>query len=229
MKVKFLSLLAAVFTLLCTTSCNDTSEDPTTTEIYYDIVTLYAQNDNGCTLIAHADANSNAVTYTSAESLDTDYVSIGERVLIAYTSSYGRYVSGAINLIGYQVVENGMIEEGNEEDTDGWSSTGIQPSSLWVTGNYLNMQFDAPIYNKIGSLRLVVDESTLSNSMPDVYLIYIADQVGASYAEIVASYDISMIWANSDYDGFVLHMNSEYSAMPNELEFTKTVSIMPVG
>ena len=231
MKFKFLAMLAAIFSLaVLTSSCNDNDNGPEN-YVYYDIVTFVSQNDNGSTYTFHTDPNSSLITYTSTQKLDEKVVKPGSRVMIAYTLPDGRqsYTSGAITLLALQEVQNGKLLEGTAEQYGQWMSAGIQPKGFWVAGNYLNMQFQAMVRNDIKTLDLVVDETTLGNKMPDVYLIYKPDDETAPWKDIVASYDISAIWANMQYDGFTLHVNSEFSSMPNKIEFKRTASITPMA
>ena len=231
MKFKFLAMLATIFSLaVMTTSCNDNDNGPEN-YVYYDIVTFVSQNDNGSTYTLHKDANSHLITYTASQRQDEKVVKPGTRIMIAYQLTDGRqsYTSGPIFLLGFQTVENGSLVEGTAEQYGQWMSAGIQPKGFWVTGNYLNMQFQGMIRNEVKTLDLVVDETTLGNKMPDVYLMYKPDDETAPWKDIVASYDISLIWANMQYDGFVLHVNSEFSSMPNMIEFKRTESIKPMA
>lgn len=234
-KTLMLGAVLAAATVL--TACSDDKNNGMNQYVFTDYVTLTGDNDNGATFTMHVDMNSPLLTYTSTRRLPSDKVKVGQRCVIMYTFPDGREFqangqiarsSGPIDVSAYQTCINGGIEWKTSEDTNRFMTNSVQCQGAWIAGNYLNFNVAGLYRNEPKAFKLVADEATIDKAMPDVYLIFEADdQVGGAWKEIYASLDVSDIWANNKYDGFVLHMANEFTAMGNTLTFTRKATITP--
>lgn len=233
-KRNFAKLAAALVTVVAgaaLTACNGTGMDkPTGPETYINFVTFQSQSDEGTVFTFNREAFTPLVTLTSAQKFDPKgfMPKPGERLLLQYLLPNGRepYTSGPVTLTAYQQVINGKVEPGKAEDNRNWLSVGIQQPAIWVAGDYLNINLLASYVSSIKKLSLVVDETTLSDKMPTVYMMVIPDEdyVG-TWKSVYASIDITEVW-NNKYDGFVLRFNNETGA--NSLTFQRKEGIKPM-
>lgn len=199
----FTSLIAACTAMLLP-SCNSSESTGTdSVDTQYDIVTYAALSKNGSSFTVQKDDNSTPVTLTTTQSLDTTYVKVGERVLIAYTLPDGvsAYTSSSITLVGYKPIINDVLTTGSYDSTGDYQTI----YAAWPTGNYLNIHADASFANEPKKYSLELDQLTANNEYPTVYLNFKTDRDDqASTNSIYASFDISELRANSNVRGITL-------------------------
>lgn len=228
MKTKIMMAMSAFLMLFAMTSCNDNSGNDTP-DVYTDFMTLLSQNDNGCTLTMQRDMNSVPITYTSTQKFG-DKVKVGDRVVVAYTMDGDRapYTSGAIRMLAYQLAVNGNVEWGTASDNQNWMSNKIQPTAIWMTGNYLNFNILGCYVSEAKRFAVIADESTMDQEMPTCYLVFISDNEGmGSWKNFYASIDMSEIWNNMDYDGFVLKFANDFNSQDQSITFKRSEVIRP--
>jgi hypothetical protein len=207
---QFLSLISASVAMIFA-SCNSSSSgtDDTGEEYLYDIVTYTACSDNGSSYSVQKDDNSTPAILTATQRIDTTYVKVGQRVLIAYTLPSGTpaYTSSSITLKGYQSIINGAIESTTSAPTN--ESQNVV--SAWITGKYLNIYSQCDVRSAPKTYSLLLDKSTADKEYPTVYLVFISDNTfSSSQKNIYASFDISELKNNSAYSGFTLTWNPYY-------------------
>lgn len=227
MKTKLMMALSAFLMLFAMTSCNNGGDD--TPDVYTDFMTLVSQTDNGCTLSVQRDMNSAPVTYTSTQKFG-DKVKVGDRVVVAYTMDDGRspYTSGPIRMLAYQLAVNGVIEWGSSSENDSWKTNSIQATAIWMTGNYLNFNILGCYVTEPKRFAVIADDSTMDDAMPTCYVIFLSDNEGmGSWKNFYASIDMSMIWNNMEYDGFILKYANDYNAQNQTLTFKRSEVIRP--
>lgn len=221
----FYSLFAAIVAIFLP-SCNSSSDDIVTEEYQYDIATLSAMNDNGSSYIVQKDAASLPVTLTTTQRIDTTNVKVGERLLIVYSLPNGvsAYTSSSITLQGYRPIINKPIEFGSFSG----QNDNLRLISAWVTGKYLNVYASGAVYSDPKEFKLIVDENTLSDQYPTVYLVFRTDnEMSAVESSIYASFDISEL--QSKASGFQLVWNPIGSVSGKEVfDFSGMNTIQPI-
>lgn len=226
MKTKMIWAAFAAIALAVLPACNSDKKggDAPGQETYFDMVTLYAQTDQGCTLKFQQSQNSPVITYTSTQKFDPAVVKVGQRVVIAYRMPDGTkpYVSGPIDLIGFKTVINGgyKVMPIAEIQAQG-ALDGMDIYSMWLTGDYLNIHSAAYIMDAPQTYELVAEKATLQTDMPVLWVIFkTGNEADATKKDLYASFDISTLWSNASYKGFTVKVTN--TAGPRSFSFNKT-------
>lgn len=222
-------VFAIMFTALGLTSCNSSmNDDDTTEDPIYQIVTISVKTDKATAFTFTNDKNE-LVTLTTSQVLNTDDLKEGERILIVFTVPSGAAsgTSMAIHLIGYSKIINAELAKGTAEQYDGWMSYDIQQPAFWISGHYLNASAYVNVDKQPKTMALVADESTLGEKYPTLYFIYIPESTSDMiWRTVYASYDLSWLWSDRNYDGFVLKYRQDRGILT--LKFEKTDKLIPV-
>ncbi len=204
------SVLTIVLAALALPSCNSKSDTPDWTDsTMQDVVTLTGATDKGFSVVFRKENDSPLITLTFSgdnQRIDTSYVKVGQRFLLAYTPESGLpYVSGPATAYGYSPIPNVKLSFGSVDGNQSWMSEEIRVLSLWRTGNWINLNCTAPMKQTYKKLALVVDEATKDNEIPTAYLLYLSDNmVEATEQQLIATFDISEIWSNDKYKGLTV-------------------------
>lgn len=156
---------------------------------------------------------------TGKWSLETEK---GERVFIRYTITeqlgeheFRARIDNAINVIS-DVVRSAPLEK-----IGAFSSTPVNVTSLWRSGDYLNLNSWVPYTGERFRLLLVADESTLDNEETDVWLIY--DRMGKEATferKAYASFNIRNLWLRATCRVLRVHVDDPTGA--SVYEFRKS-------
>lgn len=201
MKIKyFLGLLPAIFFLIACNSSNENEGDV----VCLDIVTLESNGDAGSVFTVQQSSDSPLITLLSKQQLDPKDYTVGSRVIIQYIPANNQpYTSGNISILAASNTLGGgkAAEEGTAVEFGNWSSSKIDARTIWRTGKYLNLQFQAESAGDPKEYKLVFDKSTLDSDYPTAHFIF-QGTVGSMAQTYVfyASYDISAVW-NRDIKG----------------------------
>lgn len=198
------SLFAAALAVLLP-SCNSESNSATTDDdTHYDMVTYASMSDKGSTYTLQKDDDSQPVTLTATARIDTTAVKVGQRVVIAYTlpSGVSAYTNSSINLKGYMTAVNDTIIT-DKAPTLNYNQKLI---SAWITGKYLNIHSQVSVAESAKRFELVLDEETVNNIYPTVYLVFEPDLDfdKVSSKSVYASFDISKLRYTLNARGFKL-------------------------
>jgi hypothetical protein len=198
------SLVAAALAVFLP-SCNSSSDpDTTTEEVLYDIVTYKASSNNGNSFTAQKDDLSSEVTLTTSQVMDTTYVKVGQRMLIAYTlpSGAAAYTNSSITLKGYSPIVNDTIHTGTYAGDDSYQTL----LAAWVTGKYLNIHSTVTVAQTAKEYYLLLDEKTADSSCPTVRLVFKPDfdVDKVTPQSMYASFDISSLRNKEGVTGFNL-------------------------
>lgn len=221
MKVKFSALLLALAFVVGLTSCN--SSDEPARSSYLNFMTLISTGQRGSTLEMTTGEGKNVLFTCSANFSQsaTHVIAPGQRVLVLYEYPDEREIntSGVINVLAYSTVINGAVEWGSV----GQRTLDVSTQALTITGDFLNFEGMAMYFQEPGKMRLVADEATANDSKPVVYLLYESDNDTAqqSMKTVYASINISSIWNNPKYDGFVLRI-PDINLQLREITFSKS-------
>lgn len=148
---------------------------------------------------------------TGKWNLETDE---GERVFIRYTITeqlgeheFRARIDDAINVIS-DVVRSASLEK-----IGTFSSTPVNVTSLWRSGDYMNLNAWVPYTGERFRLLLVADESTLDNEETDVWLIY--DRMGKEATferKAYASFNIRNLWQRATCRVLRVHVDDPTGA-----------------
>lgn len=189
------AILLPLFTLA---SCNNDDPDPLI--IYNAFVNYQGTEGNTATFTTQEKDDSELITFTTTANVSS--LTKGNRYVISYSTPDGsRFKSGPIEL--YQVLtpyqepyKEATIEEIQELNANPVSC------SPGRTGVYINVPAVAEFPPK--TFGLYVDKATMSNELPDVYVIFEADDKKPSQAgTYLGSFDISKLFEN--HAGIRLH------------------------
>ena len=226
----YLLILTIVMSL---TSCNgDLDGDSGSLSACFDIAIYGGSTDDGTVFTLREDGDSNLVTLISSTKIELDGVKVGDRVLLYYYPPQGlQYVSGNISVVSCIQIINGDIESKLAEDTSNWASDKVNMQKIWRTGQYLNIQCIGEIQSSPTAFTVAVDEETIDNVYPDVYVLFESDvnqstTINAPTKTLYASYDISTVWNKSTCRGVNVHFNN-YSGTETAKFEKSTLTILP--
>lgn len=194
------ALLLPIITL---TSCNDSGNDDPLI-IYNAFVTYDGSEGNTATFTTQEKDDSDIITFTAT--VNASGLTKGKRYVISYTTPDGsRFKSGPIEL--YQVLTpyQEPYKEASLEMIKGLINTTVS-STPGRTGMYINVPARADFPPK--TFGLFVDKATLSNELPDVYIVFESDNTKPSQVgTYLGSFDISKLFEN--HAGIRLHYYQE--------------------
>lgn len=218
------ALLLPIFTL---TSCNDSGNDDPLI-IYNAFVTYDGSDGNTATFTTQEKDDSDLITFTAT--VNATGLTKGKRYVISYTTPDGsRFKSGPIEL--YQVLtpyqepyKEASLDEINNFFNFNKPLSKTVSSTPGRTGMYINVPALAEFPPK--TFGLYVDKATLSNELPDVYVVFDPDSdKSAPVGTYLGSFDISKLFEN--HAGIRLHYYQ--NATQKTTDFRKgNISIKPV-
>lgn len=196
--ISFLIILFAVVLGLSVASCN--SEDDGAMKLpdnlCADFATFVSTNDQGSVFTLRKSGDSELITLTAAVKVDTEQIKPGSRVIIQYVPSGGQevYQSGPITLYGITRILNEGIEEESLETIESWGHDFLNVHTIARSGQYLDIWAEAVCGTNPKRFVLVVDEATLSDEYPQLYLIFVTDDDQGRTRQVYASFDLSKVW-----------------------------------
>lgn len=212
--------LAAVVATSCNTETHADNDG-----ILYDIVTFQSQSEDGSVFVLQTGPSTPEILLSSTRQLDLEKVPLGSRVVIAYTTRNGLKptVNSPIDLITLAQVHTADLIKA----ASGFESEMVSLTSTWLTGTWLNFDLNANVSEQPKKFELVVDESTLDQKMPTVYLLFESDDPRATQKHCYASFNVAWLWEDPRYDGFTLIVCNGNG--PHKYEFKSRETIKPVG
>ena len=190
------ALLLPIFTL---TGCNDSGNDDPLI-IYNAFVTYDGSEGNTATFTTQEKDDSDIITFTAT--VNASGLTKGKRYVISYTTPDGsRFKSGPIELYDWGMPYQEPYQEASLEMIKGLINTTVT-STPGRTGMYINVPALSEFPPK--TFCLFVDKATLSNELPDVYVVFESDNDKPSSARTyLGSFDISKLFEN--HAGIRLH------------------------
>lgn len=193
------------------TSCSDDDDAPKIPEnIITDLVTIATIQEQGATFEFQKLEDSPTISLVAPNiKFDSYLYKKGQRVLISYVPQGGeRYVNDIITVYGIQPVYNASIIEAPIADYPDWDFAPISVFELWRTGTFLNL-YSLMEYNIDPRFKVIVDEETLSQEYPHIYLTYeITSTSNSSLKSFNASIDLAPIWDLVTCRGIIVHLNN---------------------
>lgn len=218
------SLLLSAFMTLTLGSCGEDGVDGDVEMTCTDLVTYTGTTGGHATFTFQKMDDSPEINLTAQNSIGTDGIDPGTRLLISYIPQDNRpYVSAPVTLLGGRVVTQSAITTTWHDSFNDWDKDDVYVYSLWRTGRYINVHVRLTYSTEPRIFCLAADPSTLSTPWPDVYLVHVIDgDVDNHDRAYYASFDIAEVWSRPDVEGLRLHVaNSNL----NKQIFTFTKSL----
>ncbi len=223
---KLTTTLGAIFAFLLigimSASCNsDSNSGGLPADLCVDFATFTKTSDNGSVFTLRKSADSELVTLTAAVKIDTEKLKPGSRVIIHYLPSGGQqpYQSGPIDLYGISEIQNGTPEKASLSTIEGWPSERLKMMSLTRSGQYLDVWAELSFSSKPERFVLAVDEATLSDEYPQLYIVFTSDNSIGRIRQYYASFDLSSVWDLPTCKG--VSVNYEGTAGNESVKFDK--------
>lgn len=216
--------LFAVVLGLGAASCNDNKTDYQ--EMFMAFVTYTSSSDNGSVFTTRPNLDETPVTFTSTVVLAEKDYPLGQRYIIGYTNQSGeRFQSGPINLMSIMKIINGKVEKATPEAIKDLTSTDVTMDLIQREGTYINFQATGPIQIQPKKFGLYVDENTITDKVPQVYVGFETDNTGGTMRTFFASIDIADIWNLPTCEGINIHF--KVNGVDKELLFERKAHITP--
>ncbi|MDE6333552.1 MAG: hypothetical protein K2L77_02785 [Muribaculaceae bacterium] len=194
------NILAAAIILPMATLASCNNDDPDPLYIYNAFVNYQGTEAGTATFTTQEKDDSELITFTTTANVSS--LTKGNRYVISYsTADDSRFKSGPIEL--YQVLTpyQEPYKEATLEEIQELNTTPVS-CAPGRTGVYINVPAVAEFQPKV--FGLYVDNATMSNELPDVYIIFKADDTKPSQAgTYLGSFDISKLFEN--HAGIRLH------------------------
>ena len=203
---RYITRILPVLTALVVISCSDDAE-VSDQAFLSDIVTLESTGEQGSRFTFRRYGDSPLITLTDP-GLQLDSENVGKRVLLRYYPESGKpYTDGNIRAIGLSPINNDTTVIRPVERYD-WDANAVFLNSIWRSGNYVNVHLRAVYSDKPRYFSLMVDSLTLTDPVPQVYLVHNTLGAPDSYMrEVYASFDITNVWERQGCDGIEIHIN----------------------
>lgn len=223
MKKTVFFVFAALIAIILPSCSDDDTPTYVPDNIFVDIVTYQGITDNVATFTFQQKEDSPEITLKARNFSETNWEK-GYRVMISYLPDNGvRYVSDYVSLYSYSFIFNGKVSVDDMSKYPNWDFAPIYVYDLWRTGTYLNL-YSLMTYSYNPQFKVIVDEQTLNNDYPDLYLTY---ELGADAESrenaFNASIDISSVWDLPTCYGVNIHMNNSNGEKTIKLEKIQTI------
>ncbi len=222
---------AGLFILLIpfiSVSCMNNDDDPEFDDsTMCDIVTFVGnpENNNRNSVFQFQKEGDSRVTTLRANntSLDTTTNKINSRMLLYYTPESGMHnIDDNITVKSISMVFNDSIRTGDISKLPDPLYNPIYVNAIWRSGTYLNISCGLTYSYEPSAFMLMIDNTTVNNPMPDVYLSYKRGSDKESYFKaFYASIDFANLWNRPSCKGFTLHVNDSNFGN-SKIEFKKT-------
>lgn len=204
-KLMAFGLLAAL--ALLTSSCNEKGNPEYT--MFMAFVTYEGSTDAGSKFTTRENGDSPLVTFTSTTVLKEEQYPKGTRYIIGYTNeSEQRFQSGPISLMAIIPIANGPVHRATKQSIEAIYTDMVQLTLLQRTGKFINIEAVAPVQFQPKQFGLYVDDTTMGNEIPDVYVGFESDNTGGAQRQFYGSFDISSLWDLPTCKGIKIHYHS---------------------
>lgn len=206
---KIIDSLILVLTLvfgLSLTSCN---EDPEPSRTYFmNIVTFGGEQAGTSTFLLQTGPQTPEIELTAKITFSTP-LQIGQRIVIAYYTPDNQFPTThtSIELIQAGYVENGSAQILPADSLSNWENYPTYLVGMTRTGKYVNIETRINSSPTDQHFRLIADEATINNPVPDLYLVNCTQlNPVVSVSTYYASFDISGILDLSHVEGVRIHV-----------------------
>lgn len=190
--------------MLC--SCNDDNDTPIPSGAFTVFATLERLDNTGATFTTQELDDSELVTYVTTQELDSKIYTVGKRYVIVFSNQSGkRFQSGEITLYMAYSVFNGKAESHTAADCEAAFKDPVNLSMIYRTGKWLNVEATAPVGVQPKVFTVYVDQATINNEVPEVYVAFKTDNINGPERTFFGSFDLSPVWNLSTCHGLRVH------------------------
>lgn len=192
-------IFGILFVILSLAGCDEPEYDYGD---FLEVIAVYGgDDDEGSVFTYQARGDSPLVTLRSSAAISGALQ--GERVLLRYTVIDD--VSDTEKEIRVDAVSKIVCDVLRQVDGSVWDvldSTPVDMTSVWRSGNYVNVYCWVPYAGPKFQMLLVADQSTLDSEMPTLRLVYsILEGEPAFDRKCYASFDITNLWQRATCRG----------------------------
>ncbi|MBD5163370.1 MAG: hypothetical protein HDT09_01550 [Bacteroidales bacterium] len=205
MKKFLLSLMAAVILTACSNN-NDNN-----TVIISNFATLDVISPNGAIFTVQNPGETQVTTLTASQAINADNFKAGTRVFVQYTLPDDATTSAKNCTLMAMYNTDGagdMIQNATAESTKDWETIETQLSEVTITGSFINIIGQANCDYTKYSCKLYVDETTLNDEYPQLYLIFLNEGVNEQYLTFLGSWNFEHIRQLPTSKGMILNANN---------------------
>lgn len=207
MKYFYRCILPAFALLFLSASCSGDGDDREAQPFLSDIVTVGQSGDAGTRFTFRRYGDSPLITLDDPKlKLEEKYV--GTRVLLRYYPESGKpYTDGTIRAVGLSAINNDTTVI-RPVGRYGWDADPVYLNSIWRSGSYINLHLRAVYSTEPRYFSLMVDSLTLTDPVPQVYLVHNTLGAPDNYmTEVYSSVDISNVWGLPGCRAIEVHVN----------------------
>lgn len=200
-------IIASAWLALSLASCSTDGGDYAEQAFLSDIVTVESTGKTGSRFTFRRYGDSPLITLDDPGlTLKKEYV--GTRVLLRYYPESGiPYTDSEIRAVGLTAINNDTTVIRPVERYD-WNADAVFLNSIWRSGNYINVRMRAVYSDSPRYFSLMVDSLTLTDPVPQVYLVHNTLGAPDNYMrEVYASFDISNVWDRPGCRSIEVHVN----------------------
>lgn len=218
------NLLIILCAILAVTSCRKTgSIDTPVTDTRRDFVTIKSISENGDVMFELQERDDSPKFNLYAKGADSESLKPNKRVVINYYETNRRNESERdVAILSYISTHSDSIRQAPLEKIQSYKSNPIQLTSMWRSGEFINIACLVQYTGKTRLNELVIDSSTLDNEVVEAYLIDdLMNNTGAFYRKMYASYNIAAVWKRAKVRGLRIYVNDMVRPDVKYLEFIK--------
>lgn len=204
---KIIGILFAVILGVWVNSCSD---DP---EIDYgdfiEVFATYVGEEDGMEKLSYQAHDDSREITLRVGNLGLDRLQAGDRIYLRYTV-LNRISDDELEVRsdGAMKVVNDMLRRASADTIDMVEDTPIRVTSLWRTGNYINLNSWVPYVGSSFQLALIADDATLERDTVEAKLLYyIGSQKPTFERKCYASINIGNLWRKGSCKSLRIYVN----------------------
>lgn len=178
------------------------------TPLLQDIAEYCSQNASAASFAIYRENAPDVFLTAPGAHIDESRIKPGESLLITYTAqSGGPDRSGDIALRSYNAINNGVMTAGNIADYPDWDRDEVYLVSIWRAGDKIDMRCRLPYDTSPRRFMLLIDESTATADVPDLYVVHeLKEPVESFDRNYYAAFDIAELWSQPACAGVTVHV-----------------------
>lgn len=198
-----LTAAISAVTASCSRDGNSFIENPSVA----DIVVFESQDDNGAVFALSLPDNGQKIELSSKVHVNTDLFKPGECVYLRYCPvSQPVYVSGPVEIVSIQRINNLEVMTGTKDDYEGYADAPLTVDAAWGMLSRAIFYLSLPVTDSKQTLRLIINENTLANETPEAYLFHsLESNPGTFERKYYVAFDLSEL--RQQYDFKSLNIN----------------------
>ncbi len=207
---KYFSILITALAAAAFSSCvnTDAPEYPEMERMHTDFATIISHGSQSVTFQVQEKEDSPVATMSAPVAIDPATFPANTRALVTYIHPDDKpYESSTVTLCGLQTVYTKAPVKANINDFPEWDYSEIYLHGMWRTGKYLNISCTMNYVLDPG-FGLIIDEATIGNQYPDIYMTYLLNDTYDTQRPFYASVDISEVWDIESCRGLRIHLNN---------------------